>query len=211
MGHLYTHREMEKQVVTKTVSGIIALPRASYLEKRYRTGLKTMVNRARSCCIQCSICTDLCSRHMLGHPIKPNRIMRKFAISTDISQILEDEDVKQALICSECGICEENACPMGLQPRKINQIIKKLYRNEGAKYGGAETHVEVNFMREYRKIPTRQLALRIGLSQYYDTSIDDFKELRPKRVEIPLKQNAGVQSTAVVSVGDKVSCGQIIA
>lgn len=211
MGHLYTRREIEKQVITKTVSGIVVLPSQSYIGSRYSTDLRTMLRRARSCCIQCSICTELCSRHMLGHPIKPSKIMRKFAISTDISQIMEDEDVKQALICSECGICEEYACPMGLQPRKINQIIKELYREEGVKYAGSEERIEADIMREYRKIPTRHLALRIGLSGYYGIDLENFKELNPGKVIIPLKQNAGVQSTAVVSEGDKVVCGQLIA
>ena len=211
MGRFCTRNEMEEQVVTKTVSGIIVLPRTSYIGNRYSTDLKTMLNRARSCCIQCSICTELCSRHMLGHPIRPSRIMRKFVVSTDISQVLEDEDVKQALICSECGICEEYACPMGLQPRKINQIIKGLYREEGTKYVRSAECMEADIMREYRKVPTRQLALRIGLLRYHGIDLEDFKELNPKKVIIPLKQNAGVQSTAVVSEGDKVVCGQVIA
>lgn len=123
--------------VTKTTSGILVLPEDGAIDRRRKTQLNHMLNRAKSACIQCTFCTQLCPRHMLGHPLQPHRIMRKMAMNMPhqdnhemtkdhwiLRELLEDKDIRQAAICSECGVCEVYACPMGLQPRVVNSLIK---------------------------------------------------------------------------------------
>lgn len=170
-----------------------------------------MLRQAKAACVQCSYCTELCSRHMLGHSLQPHKIMRKFAMGTDVDEILEDEDVKQALICSECGICEEYACPMGLQPRRINSLLKALYKKEAFRYNRKETEHKANAMRQYRKVSSERLAARLGLYQYYHLEIDKLIELRPKTVAIPIQQHIGAPSRPVVKAGDAVCQDQLIA
>ena len=46
--------------------------------------------------------------------------MRKMALGGDITEMLSDPIVQSAQMCCECGVCEVFACPMGLQPRRIN-------------------------------------------------------------------------------------------
>lgn len=56
--------------VTKTTSGILVLPEDGAIDRRRKTQLNHMLNRAKSACIQCTFCTQLCPRHMLGHPLQ---------------------------------------------------------------------------------------------------------------------------------------------
>ena len=97
MGRRVGAEQIADEYVTKTTSGIIVLDEASHLSNRRNTSVETMLRVGRAACIQCSFCTELCTRHMLGHPLQPHKIMRKLAYNSDIEAILEDEDVKQAL------------------------------------------------------------------------------------------------------------------
>lgn len=211
MGRKISFEEIENEYVTKTTSAVIILDENSHLSERRNTSIETMLRMARTSCVQCSFCTELCTRHMLGHPIEPHKIMRKMAYCSDIDEIMADNGVKQALICSECGVCEEFACPMGLQPRKINKIIKQIYSQEKVKYEGPERDEwTINPAREYRKVPSKRLAARMGVDQYYDFIIDDLETAEPTRVQIGLKQHIGASATLCVSVGQHVNKGQKI-
>lgn len=210
MGKMLESDDFENSFVTKTTSGLIVIPDESYLSEHSRISLEYMLNRAKSSCIQCSYCTQMCPRYMSGHPLKPHKIMRKLAYTDSIDNMLNDEDVKQAMICCECGICELFACPMGLQPRRINILLKKEYANRGVRYkkGCGEYHKREG--RNYGLIPSGRIAERVGIGQYYDNNIDRFIEYEPERVEINLKQHIGMPAYPVVSLGDKVKCGQLI-
>ena len=133
--------------VTKTTSGILVLPEDGAIDRRRKTQLNHMLNRAKAACIQCTFCTQLCPRHMLGHPLQPHRIMRKMAMNMPhqdnnettkdhwiLPELLEDKDIRQAAICRECGVCEVYACPMGLQPRVVNSLIKGELAQAGIRY-----------------------------------------------------------------------------
>lgn len=211
MGKFKNFNEIKNEVVTKTTSGVIVLPPESYLKKQMSLSVSTVIKKAKMACIQCSLCTELCSRHMLGHPLKPHIIMRKIAFAENIDEILYDNDINQALICSECGICEEYACPMGLQPRRINSVLKSLCRKEGIKYKSQNTLIEPNKMREARKVPSRRLARRVELNDYYDNDIDTMEVVQANKVEILLNQHIGDPAIPIVSVGDVVVKGQTIA
>lgn len=211
MGRIFHEEDAREQVVTKTTSGIIVLPPDSLMASREGMPLEHMLKRARSVCIQCSYCTELCPRHMLGHPLKPNKIMRQISVCSSVDEILGSPDVRQALICSECGVCEEYACPMGLQPRKINKMIKTILGKEGVRYERTGGEWNADEMREYRRVPSKRLAARLGLEAYYDLRIDDLAELAPDSVSIPLKQHIGAPSVPSVKPGDIVTAGQLIA
>ena len=134
MGARMTMEEAKTAVVTKTTSGILILPEDGSIARKTQISLQHMLNRARSACIQCSYCTQMCPRHLIGHPLQPHKIMRKLAMSGDVTKILNDRDVQNAAICCECGICEEYACPMGLQPKRVNQVLKGALREAGIRY-----------------------------------------------------------------------------
>ena len=62
--------------VTKTTNAVLVLPGDHKLVLRKRTDPSIGLKRAASICCQCQMCTDLCPRHALGHPIKPHLFMR---------------------------------------------------------------------------------------------------------------------------------------
>lgn len=211
MGKPVRMEQVAEAVVTKTTSGIIVLPEESYLSHQSTISVRHMANRARSACIQCTICTQLCPRYMLGHPIEPHRIMRKLGINGTIKDILDDPDVRKAQICCECGVCEIVACPMGLQPRKVNSIIKGELAKAGIRYKKEMKEYRPNPDRAGHKLPTRRVAARAGVLRYYDYRINELVEDTPESVSIPVKMHIGAPSEPVVSIGDIVQEGQIIA
>lgn len=211
MGKKISNDRVKNTPVTKTTSGLIVLPKDTSLMIKAKMPISHMLHRAKSACIQCTFCTELCSRHLLGHPLRPHMIMRKLALSKDTESLLEDEDIRQAMICSECGICEEYACPMGLQPRRINAMMKRVLREEKIKYLTDMDEFQSNEMREFRKTPSERLAARLGLIDYYHLNITHCDEINANHVCIPCSQHIGKPSTPIVNEGEHVSVGQLIA
>lgn len=211
MGARMTMEEAKDAVVTKTTSGILVLPENGKIASKNEISLQHMFNRARSACIQCSYCTQMCPRHLLGHPLKPNKIMRKLAMSGEITSILGDKDVQNAALCCECGVCEDYACPMGLQPKRVNQVIKGALRAAGIRYNREDTVYTADREREGRKIPSGRVAARMGVLPWYDLKIDQLIEGNPLKVEIPVSMHIGAPSEPVVKAGDTVKEGQLIA
>ena len=211
MGRLVSKEELDQGVVTKTTSGILVLPTDGYHTTASNVNPRAMLNRARSACIQCTSCTQMCPRHLLGHPLQPHRIMRKMAVCTDFEAMLEDPVIRQAQLCCECGVCEVFACPMGLHPRKINVMIKQALGKAGIRYQRTETDWYPSPYREIRKIPAQRLTSRMNLNKYYDREITDLLCERTEEVHIPLKMHIGAPAQPVVAIGDNVSAGTIIA
>lgn len=211
MGKLYTQEEAETQVITKTTSGLVVLPPDTPLARQRETPLRAILRRAKTACIQCTQCTELCPRHLSGHPLKPHKIMRKLAYTEDIGEALNDFDLRQAQICSECGVCEVYACPMGLQPRQVNIYVKGELARAGIKYSRTGDSWQAMEQREWRKVPSRRMAARLGVGTYYDCEIDNLVSVDPDQVRLPLKQHIGAPSVPLVSVGDPVRRGQRIA
>ena len=206
--------------VTKTTSGILVLPEDGAIDRRRKTQLNHMLNRAKAACIQCTFCT----RHMLGHPLQPHRIMRKMAMNMPhqdnnettkdhwiLPELLEDKDIRQAAICSECGVCEVYACPMGLQPRVVNSLIKGELAQAGIRYSREGDTWEADANRPYRKVPTKRIAARAGVGAYYHIDGHTYKEETASKVVLPLKMNIGVPAEPVISDGAHVEKGQLIA
>ena len=210
MGKPLTKEQALATTVTKTTSGYILLPQDSRLPSLHQTPVEHTINRAKAACIQCTYCTELCPRHMLGHPLQPHKIMRKIACGS-VEGMMDDPEALNALLCCECGVCELFACPMGLQPRKVNALVKQALGKKGIRYPKEDKTYTADESREYRKIPTKRAANRAGVGKYYDYQIKECIQFEPKEVDISLRQHIGAPSEAVVAVGDSVRCGQLIA
>lgn len=212
MGRPLPMDQLDGAVVTKTTSGILVLPADGYHARLSQVDLRRMLRQARSVCIQCASCTQLCPRHMLGHPLQPHRIMRKMAMGGPVRELLNDPDIRNAQLCCECGVCETYACPMGLHPRKINSMLKGELAAAGIRYQGESDRVwQPSPYREERKAPSEKVASRAGVGKYYDYEIRELLTGEPDRVEIPVKMHIGKPSVPVVGVGDRVKAGDLIA
>ncbi|NLO45839.1 MAG: hypothetical protein GX107_04960 [Clostridiales bacterium] len=211
MGKVITREQSHSEVVTKTTSGIIVLKKGGVIEKTNAMSIRQMLNRARSSCIQCNYCTQMCPRYLLGHPIEPHMIMRKTGLNGSLDGLLADRDIQNAVLCCECGVCEVYACPMGLQPRRINSVIKAALAEAGIKRGGDDGQKAESKMRDLRKIPTKRAAARAGVVDYYDFDIKELIVFEPTKAELLLSQHIGAPSVPVVRDGDKVAKGQTVA
>lgn len=192
--------------VTKTTNAIIVLPENHLLVHRKNTRFTTSVARAASSCCQCQMCTDLCPRHALGHPIQPHLFMR-CAANRDFQNV---EPFVDTLFCSSCGLCEMFSCPQGLSPRTMMAEYKAGLRKAGVKPPRVEA-AEVSKAREYRRVPEERLLARLGLGRYDKEAVLDDSIRDAKEVKILLSQHIGAPAVAKVAVGDTVAIGDIIA
>lgn len=101
MGRVLPHTQ---QPVTKTTSGLLVLPPDHTVVARKIMDERTVRRLTNTVCCQCSLCTDLCPRNLLGHSLHPHKLMRVSAGTT----ATEVPVAKEALLCSECGICENS-------------------------------------------------------------------------------------------------------
>ena len=205
MGKKISKEEAANTFITKTNGGIIVIPKDHYVAERERLTIDEMVHRAKAACEQCRYCTELCPRYQIGHPLHPHKIMRTMALGRN-----DEEVLKEAIICCQCGICEMYACPNGLSPRRINGYVKAQLVGKGIKWKNETDVFEGDPQREYRKVPTGMLITRLGMNKYKGQPYKENEELVPAQVTIPLKQGIGAPSTAVVKVGDVVKKGQMI-
>ncbi|WP_105617778.1 4Fe-4S dicluster domain-containing protein [Vallitalea okinawensis] len=204
MGKVIDGQEIDATYVTKTMGALIVVPADHYIVKRKEQPLTHSINQAKTACIQCKMCTDMCPRNLMGHQLRPHKIMRIMGLGTTDEEIL-----KEAMICSECGICELYACPMGLSPRLVNAYVKQELRQKGIRYERQPLN-DVNSLRDYRKVPVPRLVARLDLSRFKGEKLNDMKVLEVDKVCISLSQHIGKPATPRVTVGDYVKKGQII-
>jgi Na+-translocating ferredoxin:NAD+ oxidoreductase RnfC subunit len=208
MGGPMTGKLIEEQAtVTKTTKAVIVLPKGHpvILKKKMNTAVN--MKRAMSVCSQCQMCTDLCPRALIGHSIKPHKIMNALAnkMTSDLQTYMS------SLVCSECGLCEAYSCHQGLSPRKLIGELKGKLRENGIKNTFRNKPYSVNQMREMRKVPKDRLIARLSLTAYNVEGFLDERELDVQKVKISLRQHIGIEAVPVVKVGDKVMRGQLIA
>lgn len=191
--------------VTKTTVGLIVLPEGHPLIQAKQQSLSSILRIAKTVCEQCQMCTDLCPRHLIGHGISPHLLIR----SVNYNTIGDPQSLTSALICSECGVCEVYACPVGISPRQVNIALKKQLRLKGVKYAGA-IHKE-DPLAEFRLVPTARLIQRLGLKPYYREASLSLQDYEPAEVLIKLQQHIGAPAVPVVQAGAEVVRGQLIA
>ena len=78
-----------EETVTKTSNAILVMPKDAFIVVKRMRKTSVDVKRAMSACCQCQMCTDLCSRNLLGHPIKPHLFMRNLSggVSNDTDPV----------------------------------------------------------------------------------------------------------------------------
>lgn len=195
--------------VTKTVCGLLVLPRDNVVV-RYMTRTRTSwVRRGISTCDQCRDCTDLCPRYLVGHNLKPHEVMR--AINYGLEQ--SADQITAAVLCCECRLCEAYACPLELSPMAYYVAIKQELRAQGwVNEVHKRTELEPHPVREYRLVPTHRLIARLGLSEWeHQVCPLDETNYQPGRVSIPLQQHIGTPATPLVAAGQQVAVGDLIA
>lgn len=202
---------IDQAVVTKTTGNLLVLPRDHYLIKRAARSIDRLRVQARSACIQCRMCTDLCPRYRIGHQMRPHLVMRNLyreKTITDNEEFLHA--FGDAANCCSCGVCEMFACPMGLSPRKVNEYMKAQLREKGIQVPKNPEPTALPDIDTHR-IPTDRLIARLGLSAYDGRHAHTCMELDPEEIFVPFSQHIGKPASAVRQVGDYVEEGDLLA
>jgi Na+-translocating ferredoxin:NAD+ oxidoreductase RnfC subunit len=192
-------------VITKRSGGIIILPHDHYVVRTLRrsNSQKTVEFLANAACDQCSYCTELCPRFLLGHPVRPELAMRNRQFAGGAS------GNPGSIYCCECNLCTLFSCPEHLDPRGACRIEKTALKGSGRTWQGNKTTAHP--MGAYRAVPMIRLKQRIGIALYNDHAPLKEIDLHPAKVIIPMQQHVGAPAVASVTVGQKVHVGDCIA
>lgn len=196
----------KNDVVTKISNAILVMPEHQYIVQKRMTPMGINMKRAMAVCCNCRMCTDLCSRNVLGHPIEPHKFMQ--AVSSGV--VKDVAPYINTMFCSACGLCEMYACGQDLNPRTMISAAKSMLRKNGIKIPDDIAEAPVDATRAYKTVPMERLKSRLGLDEY-DVPAPLSEELvNTSRVKIMLSQSIGAPASACVSVGDKVSVGDTV-
>lgn len=203
MGRVAEH--LDGEVVTKTTGGLLALPRDAAILPKKEADLSREVKMARAVCCQCSMCTQMCPRNAMGLNVQPHKVMRALAAG---NCALIGAEANGVWSCCDCGVCTDYACNFGLHPSKMMQVYKARMRENGVKPVKEVRYQPQGF--ETKRLPTGRLMGRLDLTRY-DAEAPFAGTVEVRRVVIPLKMHVGGPCEPVVSPGETVKKGQLIA
>ncbi|MFB3902659.1 MAG: 4Fe-4S dicluster domain-containing protein [Acidobacteriota bacterium] len=192
-----------EEPVTKTTGGLIVLPSSHPLIVRYALGWREVARKARSACDQCTFCTELCPRYLLGHPIEPHKAMRSIGFGGEGAR-----PESEGLHCCECNLCSLYSCPEDLDPKNVCVFNKSKMKRE------ARTNADGNYrphpLFAARRVPTTRLKRKLGLAGFDDQAPLSSRVLTPGRVVLPLRQHLGRPCVPVVKANQQVTEGELI-
>ena len=193
------------EVVTKTTAGLIILPKDHYLINRMDRPITSMNRIGKSACDQCSYCTELCPRYLLGYDVQPHKVMRSLGFTKTGEKVWN----QYADLCCSCGLCSLYACPEDLYPREACDQGKDYLQENSIKFEQTKP-LKVHPIKEGRRVPINQLMKRMNVLQFEKPTPyrDDFES--PSSVKICLKQHVGVSSLSNVKIGQTVNKNDLI-
>jgi Na+-translocating ferredoxin:NAD+ oxidoreductase RnfC subunit len=193
-------------LVDKTTGGVIVLPDDHVVVRRRRQDWKQIARIGRSACDQCSFCTELCPRWLLGHPIEPHRAMRSLEFN-----LIGEANVIGTQFCCECNLCSLYSCPEDLDPKNVCSQNKRRLAAEKKRWENPPFNPQrPELHSDNRKAPMGRLMTKLGLRRFRNVGPINDTLLPASRVGIKLKQHVGAPCEAVVGVGDRVKVGQTI-
>ena len=192
--------------VTKTTGGLILLPLDHILVNRYSKTWAQIDKIGKSACDQCSFCTELCPRYLLGHPIEPHKAMRALCFAPD-----KDILIMGALYCCECNLCSLISCPEDLDPKNVCVHDKAIARDHGLKWKGDPAEVRPHPLARERRVPVKRLMQKLDLIRFNNAGPLVDIQFNPSRVVLPLRQHVGAPCIPVVKEGQQVRAGDLVA
>jgi len=192
--------------VDKTTGGIVVLPDEHVVVRRRRQNWKQIARIGRSACDQCSFCTELCPRWLLGHPIEPHRAMRSLGFN-----LVGEANVRGTAYCCECNLCSLYSCPEDLDPKNVCTQNKRRLAAEKARWENPPLNARRPELHlNNRRAPTRRLMQKLGLTGFANVGPLTKASVTADRVGIKLKQHVGAPCEPTVRVGDTVRTGAVV-
>lgn len=195
-----------RDVVGKTTKGLLILPNDCEAIKSKFINVEKSVARAETACCQCTRCTDMCPRALLGYPLEPHKMVRTAMGAAEVLPQM----VLSATLCCGCGVCESLACCQGISPKTVINNYKALLGKNKMRFVGTE-EVDVTPEREYRMIPSTRWEHVLGVAKYDKVAEFIGAENDFNKVEIAMRAHIGAPSVPVVVDGEEVVKGQLIA
>lgn len=200
--------DIENDVVTKTTKGLLIFPTTHGVIQRIKQPVGVSMKRASAACCNCTMCTDMCPRYLLGYNIEVHKTVR----AASHGEVKNTDAFLQNALCCGCGVCSVIACQQGLFPSKLSMEIKGALGKHGLR---RENNVQPEAVREERisrLISSNKLIDRLGIRRYVKKSVKKIDTVfTPDTVYIQLKQHVGKPATATVKPGDKVKAGDVVA
>jgi len=193
--------------VNKTLGMLLVLPKHHPLIALKTRPLNRNIRLIKSACTQCSYCTELCPRYLLGHNLQPHKIMR----SLDYGNVAPPDVITSAALCSGCGLCETYACVQGLSPRQVNMEIRAELSRKRYRHVPSKDKAKARQEMDHRKVPAERLLKRLGLEKYKEAAPLKETSYAVRQVKIGLRQHIGAPAVPVVEAGDILRQGDLIA
>lgn len=191
--------------ITKLTGGLIILPKDHSLVIKKTRPTETDLNLTKAICCQCSMCTEMCPKNILGLNTEPHKVMRGLA-NEDAGAL---GTISSVVSCNNCNLCSLYACPMDLDPGKITTMVKNSLLKKGARTEKIVPY-ETDGLRDSKKVPTKRLVGRLELVDYNVAAPLVHEIFKVKQVKVMLKQHIGVVAKALVLLGDNVYKGDLI-
>jgi len=193
--------------ITKTTGGILIFPDDHPLLTSKKEIFSSDLKLARAVCCNCSMCTQLCPRNLLGLNVEPHKAMRAFAYEK--AELAGSPN--GVFSCCECGVCTYFSCNFGLKPSLIIKKLKAEMTAAGIK-PDKQVFTSPSPNIENSRLPVGRLVARLGIKEYDQGAPIDLKNpIKADRVRIPVKMHIGAPSVPVVSAGMSVKKGDLIA
>jgi len=203
MGYL---EDNHQALVDKTTGGVVVLPSEHTLIQRRRQDWSQIARIGRSACDQCSHCTELCPRWLLGHPIEPHKAMRSLGFN-----LVGQANVQGTAFCCECNLCSLYSCPENLDPKNVCTENKRRLAAAGRRWDAPPFNPHrPDLHMANRRAPMKRLMYKLGLSRFRNVGPLRDELLRTRRAGIKLKQHIGAPCEPCVSVGQRVQKGEVV-
>ncbi len=200
--------DLEHDVVTKTTKGLLVFPENHKVIQRKKAPLSMTLKRAAAACCNCSMCTDICPRYLLGHSIQVHKVLH---VATH-SNVNASESFLQSTLCCGCGVCTVMGCQQMIDPQRVSMEAKGALARHGYRRSGGLAPEKPRRERAGRLIPSEKLIDRLGIRAYVKDKVERrYMEFYPEEVQIALSQHVGKPADSLVKAGDKVKRGDIIA
>jgi len=192
--------------ISKACGGVLVLPGDHPLVRRREQSWQQIARIGASACDQCSFCTELCPRYLLGHPIEPHLAMRTLGFVEDRAAA-----VRGAQFCCECNLCTLVACPEDLDPKRITVHHKQALRAQGQRWQAQPHPYRADVTFADRRVPMRRLIQKLGLGHFTNEGPLLEQSALPAQVTLPLLQHTGAPARPVVASGARVRRGDVVA
>ena len=203
MGNLQADHDA---LVDKTTGGIVVLPDDHVVIRRRRQDWPTIARIGRSACDQCSYCTELCPRWLLGHPIEPHKAMRSLGFN-----LIGESNTIGTAFCCECNLCSLYSCPEDLDPKNVCTQNKRRLAAAKQRWENPPFNPErPGLHAANRKAPMKRLIRKLGLTQFHNEGPLVDRLLETAKAGIRLKQHVGAPCEPSVRVGQRVRKGDVV-